>query len=479
MSKPLRSLTLALTACLLVAAPAQGAGGRATFTIRGAGFGHGVGMSQYGAMGWAEHGATYDQILSHYYTGTALGTTDPNHPVRVLLQSASTVRFAGATRAGTKVLSPARTYAARAAGTQVSLFGPRGKRLGTFAGPLEVAGGPDGLLLAGRAGNGRTNGRYRGTLELRPGVLGGLDAINALSLEDYVRGVVAWESPASWPIEALKAQAVAARTYGITTKRSGTFDQYPDTRSQMYGGIAAETAATDEAVAATAGQVVTYDGQPVVTYFFSTSGGRTENVENTSLGSTPEPWLKSVADPYDSVSPRHTWAPIKLTLGAARAKLSGLVKGSFRGIAVVKRGRSPRIVAADVVGSRGRTRVSGATLRARLGLYDTWAYFTTIGIHRAPAPETPAPVQPNPQSASDGTGGASMASRRAVATLTGEVLPAHRGAEVQVQLRRDGRWSTVAGTALGAGGRYRVPVTRRGTYRVVYWGDAGDSIAIR
>jgi stage II sporulation protein D len=137
-----------------------------------------------------------------------------------------------------------------------------------------------------------------------------------------------------------------------------------------------------------------------------------------------------------------------------------------------------------VIGTRGRTRVSGATLRARLGLYDTWAYFTTIGIRRAPAPETPVPTPPapvDPQSAGAGTGGAgaAMAGRRAIATLTGSVLPAHRGAEVQVQLRRDGRWSTVASTGLGAGGRYRVPVTRRGTYRVVYWGDAGDSIVIR
>jgi stage II sporulation protein D len=477
MSKPLRSLALALAACLIAAVPAQGA---ARFTIRGAGFGHGVGMSQYGAMGWAEHGATYDQILGHYYTGTALGTTDPNHPVRVLLQSTSTVRFSGATRAGTKALSPGRSYSARAAGGQVALFGPRGGRLGTFAAPLQVAGAGDGLLLGGRAGNGRTDGRYRGTLELRPGVFGGVDVINTLPLEDYVRGVVAWESPSSWPAEALKAQAVAARTYGITTQRSGTFDQYPDTRSQMYGGMAAETASTDAAVAATAGQVVTYAGKPVVTYFFSTSGGRTENIENTALGTTPEPWLKSVADPYDSVSPRHTWAPVKLTLSAARAKLSGLVQGSFRGIAVVKRGRSPRIVAADVVGSRGRTRVSGATLRSRLGLYDTWAYFTTIGVHRAPAPAAPAPdAQPAPQAAGDGTGGATSSQLRAVATLTGTVLPAHRGAEVQIQLRRDGRWSTVASTALGAGGRYRVAVRSRGTYRVVYWGDAGDSIVIR
>jgi stage II sporulation protein D len=476
MSKTLRSTTLAALACLLAAAPAQGA---ARFTIRGAGFGHGVGMSQYGAMGYAQRGAGYAEILGHYYTGTALGTTDPNRPVRVLLQSTSTVRFSGATQAGTQALAPGKTYSVRAAGGQIALLGARGKRLAAFTGPLQVTGADGTVRLAGRAGNGRSDGSYRGMLELLPGVLGGIDVVNVLDLEDYVRGVVAWESPSSWPIEALKAQAVAARTYAITTKRSGTFDQYPDTRSQMYGGVAAETAATDRAVAETAGQVVTYGGQPVVTYFFSTSGGRTENVENTSLGTTPLPWLKSVADPYDSVSPRHTWAPAKLSLTAARAKLGGLVKGAFRGIRVVKRGRSPRIVSADVVGTKGTTRVTGATLRARLGLYDTWAYFTTIGVRQAPPPDVPPVVAPDPQAVGDPTGGATAASRRAVATLTGRVLPEHRGAEVQVQLLRDGRWTTVADTVTDAGGSYRVPVTLRGTYRVLYWGDAGPSIAVR
>jgi stage II sporulation protein D len=109
----------------------------------------------------------------------------------------------------------------------------------------------------------------------------------------------------------------------------------------------------------------------VVTYFFSTSGGRTESVENTSLGSRPLPWLKSVSDPYDKVSPRHRWGPITMTVARADRKLGNLVPGFLRGIEVVKRGVSPRVVAADVVGSRGRTRVTGAQLRARLGLLDT------------------------------------------------------------------------------------------------------------
>src|SRR3954449_12137242 len=107
----------------------------------------------------------------------------------------------------------------------------------------------------------------------------GLMAVNTVDLDGYVKGVVPGEVPASWPAEALKAQAVAARTYAMTTDAGGTtFDQYADTRSQVYRGVAAETPSTDAAVAQTKGQVVTYGGQPVTTYFFSTSGGETEDV---------------------------------------------------------------------------------------------------------------------------------------------------------------------------------------------------------
>ena len=101
---------------------------------------------------------------------------------------------------------------------------------------------------------------------------------------------------------------------------------------------------------ATRGQVVTYEGEPVVTYFFSTSGGRTEDVENSFVGSDPKPWLKSVKDPYDDVSPKHRWGPIRMSMSSAAARLSGLVKGRFKGVRVRKRGSSPRIVSAVVIG---------------------------------------------------------------------------------------------------------------------------------
>src|SRR2546421_3006627 len=96
----------------------------------------------------------------------------------------------------------------------------------------------------------------------------------------------------------------------------------------MYTGVAAETPSTDAAVAATRRQVVTYDGTPVVTYFFNSSGGHTENVENVWPGATPEPWLRGVSDPYDGVAadPYHRWG-YTLTAAAAQAKLGGWVKG--------------------------------------------------------------------------------------------------------------------------------------------------------
>src|SRR5829696_5287972 len=443
------SFPLAALLALLVAVPAQGA---SRFTIRGAGFGHGVGMSQYGAMGYASHGWTYDRILAHYYTGTALSVLDAPRDVRVLLASPrGTASFSGATRAGGRRLSASRSYRVRArAGGQVELLSPGGGSLAVVAAPLRVT-GAEPLRVPGV-------GTYRGALEFRPGTFGGVNVINALPADDYVKGVVALESPASWPIEALKAQAVAARTYALATSKGGTgWDHYTDTRSQVYGGVGAEQATTNAAVDATAGQLVTYQGEPVATYFFSTSGGRTEDVENTSLGDAPLPWLKSVRDRYDSVSPRHRWGPIRMSRAAAGAKLSGLVKGRFRGIKVVDRGRSPRIVAADIVGTGGRTRVDGATLRARLGLLDTWAYFTTIRTRTVAATHTPS-------------------GPRARATVTGSVVPARVGAEVQIQLRTGKRWKSVASTIVRRGGTYRAGVAKAGVYRAVFAGEAGPAI---
>jgi stage II sporulation protein D len=470
MTRNLRTLPLVLAVLLCAAAPAEAAKKR--FTIRGAGFGHGVGMSQYGAMGYASHGWDYKRILGHYYTDTELGVLKEPRTVRVLLQSVSgSAAFTGASRAGGRALSPGTTYLVRGrAGNQVQLLTRRGREIATFGAPLRVT-GPGPVTLLGASGHGQRNGAYRGALEFRPGTFGGVNAINAVGIDDYVQGVVPLESPASWPVEALKAQAVAARTYALTTTKSGAgFEHYPDTRSQVYGGVNAEQPSTNAATQATAGQLVTYDGLPVATYFFSTSGGRTEDVEKSALGTTPLPWLRSVEDEYDDVSPRHRWGPIKLSRRSAGAKLRGLYAGRFKGIQVVERGRSPRIVAADVVGTRGRARVSGATLRARLGLYDTWAYFTSITTGRAP--------KPLPAGAPD-PGTPLVARVPPIGGLWGSVFPARRGATVHVQRRFHGRWIAAGTAKAGRGGRYHAGVTAAGLYRVVFKGDAGPGVRIR
>lgn len=304
------ALALALALGLLGWAQAARADGAQTLVITGAGEGHGVGMSQEGALGYAEHGYTYQQILAHYYTGTAIGQAPAGAVVKVL--------------EGSRVVR--------------------------------------------------------------------------VPLERYVRGVVSAEMPASWPAAALQAQAIASRTYALTADAGGSrFDVYSDTRSQVYRGVAAETAQTNAAVAATAGQIVTYAGRPAITYFFSSSGGMTEDAQNAWPGSEPKPWLVGVPDPYDA-GPQFDWR-LSMSFATATSRLRGLVKGSLRGIEVLQRGVSPRILTAELIGSAGNTQVSGDELAERLGLPDTWAYFSatsTAGQAKPAQPAKPAKPQPSP-----------------------------------------------------------------------------------
>ena len=455
-------LFIAATLLLALTAPAAVAKPKTTFTIRGAGFGHGVGMSQYGAMGYAEHGSSAAQILAHYYTGTALGTTDPNRKVRVqLVADTRSARISGARQAGSRRLDPSVTYTLKRRGlTQVDLSAS-GKRLATFSAPLQVA-GDGGVTALGGVGS------YRGVLEFAPTVFKGISVVNAVGLDDYLQGVVPAESPASWPAEALKAQAIAARTYAITTAKSAAFDHYADTRSQVYKGVGIETASTNAAVAATRGQVVTYDGRPVVTYFFSTSGGRTEDVENTTLGNEPKPWLKSVEDEFDSVSPRHRWST-KLTMASADRKLRrarpGLLQGHPRDQA--------RRVAADHEPPRSWARAGRRRPTARRCGRGSACSTPGRTSRRSAARRRPADADPS--------GGASaprsFSFRRpkAVGVLRGTVIGG--GSRGVVQALRGGRWTDV-GDVTARRGAYRFAATAHGTYRVVFDGAAGPSIRL-
>ena len=464
----MRGLAICLSIALgLLLSPVASAA--SLFYVNGGGDGHGIGMSQYGAYGYALHGKDYRFILGHYYQGTALGSTDPNQTVRVLIGTGTATFSGAATDGASKKLKPGATYAVKALpdGT-LSLLDQSGKKVGHYY-TLAVS-GPGPLNLAG-------HGAYRGALEFR--VVGGaVQTVNAVGLDDYVRGVVSWEMPSSWSPAALEAQAVAARTYALTSNVGGDgYQLYPDTRSQMYGGVSAQTPATDAAVAATRGQIVTYNGSPATTFFFSSSGGYTEDIENVWLGSTPEPWLRGVSDPYDGAAsnPYHRWTH-QLTIAAAAARLGALVKGKLVGIRVTQHGVSPRVVSAEVIGSKGTTTVTGPKLQGIFGLYSTYMAFTTISSTPGlPVPTTNHALTNAPLVAAEAGFAAVVKPPRG---LQGTVAPAPPGSLADVQLSTRRGWRTVAHARLGSGGAYAVRLAAPGTYRVVYHGLAGPAVTV-
>ena len=271
----------------------------ATFIVTGRGWGHGVGMSQWGALGFARRGYSYERILAHYYPGTVL-TKAPVARVRVLLvegRRSLTVSSAASFRVTD---GAGKRYRLRAGkhrlGPDLRLELPGKNRPQRLPAPLTLVPGQVPLEL-GR--------RYRGSIQVSV-VDGKLRAINFVGLEAYLYGVVPDEVPHTWPPEVLKAQAVAARSYALVTRKSGAFDLYADTRSQVYGGVDAETFPTTAAVDATAGRILAYRGQIAVTYFFSTSGGRTAAIQDAWPGSRPVPYLVSCRIP--TTPPRRTTA---------------------------------------------------------------------------------------------------------------------------------------------------------------------------
>jgi SpoIID/LytB domain protein len=149
---------------------------------------------------------------------------------------------------------------------------------------------------------------YRGdvTVKQKPG---GLMAVNVVSLDFYLRGVVPSEMPSGWHLASYEAQAVAARSYTLAQLHpTADYDLYPDDRDQVYGGIAAETPETNLAIGNTAGQVLEYGGSIITAYYSSSSGGRTSSVHDEWPWLPQVPYLVSVPDPYDYISPHHVWA---------------------------------------------------------------------------------------------------------------------------------------------------------------------------
>jgi stage II sporulation protein D len=461
-------LLLTLLAALAAATTADAA---VRHVVRGAGFGHGIGMSQYGAYGFALEGRSYAQILGHYYRGTELSAA-PSRPVRVLLQPVDPyIRVRGATAANGSGLRAGSTYVARPSGSGIVLRTAGGRRVARFRAPLRFT-GPGALRLLGPALNGISDGLYRGAIEVIPEG-GGLTAVNVLDIDSYIRGVVAGEMPSSWPLEALKAQAVTARTYALATRKSGAiFDQYPDTRSQVYRGVAGESVRSDAAVAQTAGRILSYNGAPAVTYYFSTSGGHTENVEYSFIGALRRPWLVGVPDPYDTRSPYHRWSATFSTGTLTRALGA---RGTFRRLEVVKRGASPRVVRARVVGSRGTTTITGPAIRARLGLRDHWLTIVSVSSSAGrPASLRPTTLR-GARADRELVGKFWPGPRRAV---VGRFWPVPRERSLTVERKTGGGWRRVASVRTDRRGRYRAHVASPGVYRV-HGSVAGPSVRLR
>ena len=362
-------MAAAALAAVVLAWAAASAGAAVKWIVHGRGFGHGVGMSAYGAYGFAMQGAGYKQILGHYYPGTTLETLEGPRVVRVLVGTApGDVGFSGATGACRTQLDPARSYQAHRVGATVRLRTSGGKPLANCGKVLRAA-GPGKVTIAGY-------GTYRGAFEAVPEGAGSLNVVNALAVDQYVKGVIPNESPPSWPAAELKAQAVVARSVALTSGRDGNgFDLYSDTRSQVYKGLESEYATSNEAADATRGQVLTYEGEIAETLYSACSGGKTENVKN--VFGTAVPYLVGVPDPYDSSCPLHTWT-LEFTGPEISSRLAGLLEGKLKRVVITKTGYSPRIIEAKLVGTGGVTSVSGEQLEVALGGYSTWMSFEKV-----------------------------------------------------------------------------------------------------
>ncbi|MHB1135796.1 MAG: SpoIID/LytB domain-containing protein [Coriobacteriia bacterium] len=438
----LAALGTLLSLALVLGGPAS-ALAETTFNFTSRGYGHGLGMSQYGAKGFAEHGYSYDYILRYYYGNagrdakTKVVTWPTAEPTRdVNLDGAANSTNAGFTKttwtirpgyAGSRLIvyvSPSEVYYApdgwstfTALGNTITWKRPDGSTQ-VFSGTILVLGETSNprltQVMEGTGQYSHTYVRFRGHLRLTASA-GKIKLINRLNMNEYLYGVVPRESPSYWHMEALKAQAVAARAYSWTSTRD---ELYTTTADQVYGGhssgdpdlrtdgkdysedrtkaVLLETSRTNTAVDATAGQVVTYDGAMIRTYFMSTSGGHTEDSKNVWGGDYP--YLTGVPDPFELTagSPAHSWQWKQLTATQVRTALlaqgvsAALVPDPIVSMRVVERGVSGRVMKVAFTSPTGYvTYIEGSTnmdrFKRALGFQyqDRWIYVNPKSVRIA------------------------------------------------------------------------------------------------
>ena len=280
--------------------------GSSAITITGHGFGHGNGMSQYGALGAAQQGLTWQQINEFYYPGTTWGavrgklrvliTADTGRDVQVAAERGLKVGRVGRSRTWRVPSNNARKWRLVAAGRDTAVQWTKGGSWRTWKkvrGEAEFS-AADGRLTLVLPGARRD---YRGTLQsVAPRLGGKRETVNRVGMEAYLRGVVPQEVPALWTPAAVSAQSVAARTYAAFERshpNASHYDLCDTTQCQVYGGADVEHPAATAAIKATAGQGLYYDGRPAFTQFSASNGGF------SSAGSMP--YLVAQPDPYDGL----------------------------------------------------------------------------------------------------------------------------------------------------------------------------------
>ncbi|WP_165872993.1 SpoIID/LytB domain-containing protein [Nocardioides jejuensis] len=367
-------------------------------TLSGHGYGHGHGMSQYGAQGaatgnWGTRGKTpltWQQIVAFYYPGTKQATFAQTIRVKISADTSADVVIEA--RSKLQVLDVAtgtfrslpRNGATRwrltpAAGGQTAvayLIGTTWTTWLTLAGDAAFTAQGEPMRLFYDAGS----RQYRGRLySSRPSATStDRDTINQLSLEDYLRGVVPSEMPASWNVNAVSAQAVAARTYAayeLQHPLAAYYDICDTSSCQVYGGYDAEWPNSNNAIDATKGVILSYGGKPAFTQFSASSGGW------TSAGDASMPYLSSKSDPYDDVrypdgtsaNSHHSWTvAVNVADIEKKTGIGDIAK------ATVLMNDNHHVSKITFIGTKGRTyTVYGDTFRSWFGLKST--YFAITG----------------------------------------------------------------------------------------------------
>jgi stage II sporulation protein D len=351
-----------------------------SFSVRGAGYGHGHGMSQYGAYGAAKKGLGWKKIVAFYYPGTKLSTLPARQTIHVWLTADTDDSLRVEPAAGLRV--------ADRDGHSLTL--PTGT--GYTSWRISRSGSGYRLAYRNRAGDWKTRATdlststwtfsteakvvsvvlphstkaYRGSVKLvKRG--GGGRTVNTVSLDDYVRSVVPSEMPTSWLADAVRSQAVAARSYAVYLRDVYSYTGYDicdTTACQVYGGLGSESTGGDAAAKATAGVIATYNGTVALTQFAASDGGATAK---SNL-----PYLTAHPDPYDGVITSQAWKRTITAKAVARAWSSA---GTVEKLQITRRDGSGRyggrVTTIRIIGSKKSISVSGGAFQSRFGMRST------------------------------------------------------------------------------------------------------------